>query len=256
MIKIAVTGATGRMGKEVITAINADPNCKLAIALIRPTSALIGTKVTDFIKLNNKNHDNQDLVFTDSLIDAEAFDVVVDFSLPIVTINYLSQCLKLSRPMVVATTGFSEADKNSLREAAQKIPILFAPNMSLGVNICYNLLELCAKAIGVDWQVAISEIHHKHKKDAPSGTALKMGEVITKFSGIEKSEIQFNSVRAGDVVGEHTVSFIGDGERIEITHCASNRQAFAKGALMAAKWLINKKPGLYTMQDVIQGHLA
>ena len=253
MLKIAVTGPTGRMGAEIIAAINMDPTTILTVALVRNGHAFIGKKINDEFKLNN-NREN--LNFTDSLLVSNAADVLIDFSLPAATKMYIEQCLQLSMPMVIATTGFNDAEKENIKKAAANIPIVFAPNMSLGVNLCYDLLASCAKVTGTDWQVAISEIHHKQKKDAPSGTALKMGEVITNHSGIEKSAIQFNSIRAGDAVGEHTVLFVGDGERIEIIHRASSRLAFAKGALMAAKWLQGKKPGLYSMQDVIQNKIA
>ena len=221
MLKIAITGTTGRMGKEVIVAIN-----------------------------NNKK-----LVCVDYLPGTDVFDVLIDFTTPSAIHKHLEHCVKLSCPMVIGTTGLGEIEKKALQAAVLHIPIVIAPNMSIGVNVCYNLLESCAKALGANWQVAISEVHHKYKKDAPSGTALKMGEIIEKYSGIDQDSIQFNSIRAGDVVGEHTVSFIGDGERIEITHKASNRQAFAQGAVLAARWVVGKKPGLYSMQDVIQHNL-
>lgn len=221
MIKIAVTGTTGRMGKEVIAAINS----------------------------------NKDLTVVDYLTGTDVFDVLIDFTAPSAIHKHLEHCVKLSRPMVIGTTGLGEVEKKALQAAVIDIPIVIAPNMSIGVNVCYHLLEACAKALGKNWQVAISEVHHKYKKDAPSGTALKMGEIVEKYAGIEQDFIQFNSIRAGDVVGEHTVSFIGDGERIEITHKASNRQAFAQGAVLAARWVVGKEPGLYSMQDVIQDSL-
>jgi 4-hydroxy-tetrahydrodipicolinate reductase len=248
MLKIAVTGATGRMGKEVIQAINAETDSILTEVIVRSDHDLLGKRVNDFIKLNNSVYS---LVFTDMLSSDNLADVLIDFSLPIATKKYLVQCLQLKRPMVIGTTGLSDAYKKDLQHAAEQIPIVLAPNMSLGVNICYKLLEICAKTLNADWQVAISEIHHKNKKDAPSGTALKMGEIIAMHECLDKNTVQYNSIRAGDVVGEHSVLFVGDGEQIEITHRATDRKAFAKGALTAAKWIIGKKPGLYTMQDVI-----
>jgi 4-hydroxy-tetrahydrodipicolinate reductase len=249
MLKIAVTGATGRTGKEVITAINTEADVILTEVLVRENHELLGKKVNDFIKLNNDEHS---LVFTDTIDPSNLADVLVDFSLPVATRKYLTQCVQLARPMVIGTTGLSVEDKEELRKAAARIPIVFAPNMSLGVNICYNLLESCAKNIDTNWQVAISEIHHKQKKDSPSGTALKMGEIIANYSDVNGATIQYSSIRAGDVVGEHRILFVCEGEQIEITHRAMNRLVFAKGALMAAKWVVKKNPGLYTMQDVVR----
>ena len=248
MLKIAVTGTTGRMGKEIIAVIDNEVEIILTEALVRKGSKLLNVQVNQFIKLNGIS-DN--LFFTDCLNNDKVSDVVIDFSLPIATCNYIKQCLELSKPIVIGTTGFNTDEKEVLQEAATKIPLLCAPNMSLGVNICYNLLASCAKCINSNWQVAINEFHHKHKKDAPSGTAVKMREVIAKSGDIDENSIQTNSVRAGDLIGEHNIFFIGDGESIEITHKATNREAFAKGAVIAAKWLVNQKPGFYTMQDVI-----
>ena len=206
MLNIAITGTTGRMGKEIITVIANDPEVTLTEALVRNGSKLLNVRVNQFIRLNNIN-DN--LFFTDYLNNDKASDVVIDFSLPIATCNYIEQCLELSKPIVIGTTGFNKSEKEILQKAAIKIPLLFAPNMSLGVNICYNLLASCAKLINSDWQIAINELHHKHKKDAPSGTAVKMREVIAKNSDIAENNIQTNSIRAGDIVGEHNVFFVG-----------------------------------------------
>jgi len=221
MLKIAVTGANGKMGQAIVAAIAEDKACCLAQALTR-----------------------QDQL-------TEKFDVLVDFTLPLATSYYLKRCVELSRPMIIGTTGLNSKEQNALQDAAKSIPIVFAPNMSIGINICYNLLATCVKLITEDWQIAISETHHQHKKDAPSGTALKMAEVITANSGLAESALQINSCRIGEVTGEHTALFVGAGESIEITHRAFNRQAFASGAILAAKWVLNQKPGLYSMQDVL-----
>lgn len=253
MLKLAVSGATGRMGKEVITAINAEADVILTEVLVRDGHALLGKRVADVIKLNNNVYS---LVFTKTLAESKLADVLIDFSLPAATMNYVAQCIELKLPMVIGTTGFSIADKQVLQQAAQEIPIILAPNMSVGINICYNLLALAAQAMGLDWQVAISETHHQYKKDAPSGTALKMGEIISQNTGLADDKIQYNSLRLGDIIGEHQVLFVGNSEQITIAHRATTRQAFAKGALSAAKWLIAKPPGLYTMQDVIKDKLS
>ena len=221
MYQIAVTGLTGKMGQAIVTALATHPD----LALVEYTAA------------------------------NDEFDVLIDFTAPAALPKHLEHCLKISRPIVVGTTGLTAREQHELQAAGQHIAIVYAPNMSKGVNVCYQLLAMCAKMLGADWQVAISETHHKHKKDAPSGTALKMGEVISKNSDITPAMLQFNSIRAGDVVGEHTVSFIADGERIEIKHLATNRQAFAQGAIQAAKWLLQTAPipGVYSMQDVVNG---
>ena len=248
MTNIAVSGATGRMGKTLILAICADKDARLSVALERKGSLVIGKPLASIIGIDANL---RKIKITDALNKNVDFDVLIDFTLPEVTDLYINECLNLGRPIVIGTTGLSSAQKDNIVKAAEKIPIFYAPNMSLGVNICYKLIEACAKYLDNNWQVAISEIHHQHKKDAPSGTALEMGKIIAACGKHMASALQFNSMRCGDIRGEHTVLFANEGERIEITHRASSRKAYAQGALKAAKWIIGKKPGLYSMQDVI-----
>jgi 4-hydroxy-tetrahydrodipicolinate reductase len=196
------------------------------------------------------------------------FDVLIDFTRPEATLNALSVCQSAGKAMVIGTTGFSDDALKVIDQASSDIPIVFAPNMSVGVNLTLKLLETTAKVIGNDSNIEIIEAHHRHKVDAPSGTALKMGEVIANALGRDLSEcavygregteeprdrqtIGFSSIRGGDVVGEHTVTFFMEGERVEITHKASSRMTYANGAVRACQWLTNQANGLYSMQDVL-----
>ena len=248
MIKVAVTGGSGRMGQEIIAALQGNQHCKLVLALVRQGHHFVGKQVKDALQLDELPADP---IFTDSILHSTAFDVLIDFSSPLATSYYVSECVALSRPMVIGTTGLNAKQQGSLQQAAKKIPLLFAPNMSIGVNICYQLLANCAKLMGNDWQAAIADIHHQHKKDAPSGTALKMAEIIAANSKPQQPAVQINSVRIGEVTGEHSILFVGDGESIQITHRSFNRQAYANGAVHAAIWLAQQPPGLYSMQDLM-----
>jgi 4-hydroxy-tetrahydrodipicolinate reductase len=198
----------------------------------------------------------------------EDFDVLIDFTSPAATLQHLEFCLQAKKKVVIGTTGFTGKQKRAITKAAKEIAIVFAPNMSVGVNLCLNLLEQAAKVIGEDSDIEIIEAHHRHKKDAPSGTALKMGEVVAGALGRDLGKVAvygregnigerdsktigFESIRAGDIVGDHTVMFAGDGERIEITHKSSSRMTYAVGSVKAALWLQGKDSGLYDMQDVL-----
>jgi 4-hydroxy-tetrahydrodipicolinate reductase len=202
-----------------------------------------------------------------SVIDQ--FDVVIDFTRPEATLKYLEICKQANKAMVIGTTGFDEIGLEAINGAAQKIPVVFAPNMSIGVNLSLKLLAMAAKVIGEESDIEIVEAHHRHKVDAPSGTALKMGEVVANALGRDLSKcaiygregieqprdrqtIGFSTIRGGDVVGEHTVSFFMEGERVEITHKASSRLTFANGAVRASVWLKSKPAGLYSMQDILE----
>ncbi len=245
MIKIAVTGVSGRMGQAIIEAINQNDSVELGVAL---------DKGDDLNVVLNQ------------------FDVLIDFTCPVATLGYLAICAKAGKRMVIGTTGFNDNELNQLTTLAQNAPIVFAPNMSVGVNLSLKLLEMAAKVVGEESDIEIIETHHRFKVDAPSGTALKMGEVIADTlgrdlktcaiygrEGIEqvrdKNTIGFSTIRGGDVVGEHTVSFFMQGERVEITHKASSRMTFALGALRAAIWL-DKAPSnkdcVYSMKDVLE----
>ena len=241
MTKIAITGSNGRMGRALIRAVKINPD------------------VTQGSMLNRG--DDINLVLKD-------FDVLVDFTRPEATLDALSICQSAGKAMVIGTTGFSDEALKIIDQASSDIPIVFAPNMSVGVNLTLKLLETTAKVIGTDSNIEIVEAHHRHKVDAPSGTALKMGEVIANALGRDLSEcavygregteqprdkqtIGFSSIRGGDVVGEHSVTFFMEGERVEITHKASSRMTYANGAIKACQWLTNKANGLYSMQDVL-----
>ncbi len=242
MTRIAINGSKGKMGQTLIEAINLNENVDFGVGLDKGDS------------LNNSLED---------------FDVLIDFSRPDATLNALSICESSGKAMVIGTTGFSDDELEVIIQASKDIPIVFAPNMSIGVNLTLKLLETSAKVIGPDSSIEIIEVHHRYKVDSPSGTALKMGEVVANAlgrnltdcaiygrEGIEEprdlNSIGFSSIRGGDVVGEHTVAFFMEGERVEITHKASSRMIYANGAVRAANWLHNKPNGLYSMQDVLE----
>jgi len=241
MTKIAITGSNGRMGQALIEAVKLNPNVSQGSILNR------GDDINRVLK---------------------DFDVLIDFTRPEATLNALSVCQSVGKAMVIGTTGFSDDALKIIDQASSDIPIVFAPNMSVGVNLTLKLLETTAKVIGTDSNIEIVEAHHRHKVDSPSGTALKMGEVIANALGRDLSEcavygregteeprdrqtIGFSSIRGGDVVGEHTVTFFMEGERVEITHKASSRMTYANGAVKASQWLTNQANGLYSMQDVL-----
>ena len=234
MIAIAVGGARGRVSQLILQAIEADTDLSLAASISR-------------------SDENPHLKAITTPID-----VFIDFTTPEATLEYLAICQERRYPMVIGTTGFSELEKVKIAHAAQIIPIVFSPNMSVGVNIMYKLLALAANLLvgadrsnrpGVATDIAIVDIHHQHKKDAPSGTALRMAEVIRNAAS--DPTINLSSVRLGDTIGEHSALFALAGERIEITHKATNRLLYAMGALQAAKWVVSQAPGLYDMQDVL-----
>ena len=265
MIKIAVVGAAGRMGKILIEACAVADNAKLTVATEHPDSSLIGADAGE-VAGTGKN----DVIITDSLdTAANDFDVLIDFTRPIPTLNHLDWCVKNKKGIIIGTTGFSDDEKAQINTAGNSIPIVFAANYSVGVTLSLKLLELAARVLGDNVDIEIIEAHHRHKVDAPSGTALKMGEVIAQTldrdlekdavycrEGItgerDRKSIGFQTIRAGDIVGEHTVLFADIGERIEITHKASSRMTFAKGAVRSAIWLGDKSPKVYDMQDVLE----
>ena len=262
-LKIGVTGAGGRMGRTLIEAVHAADGMRLGSALEKQGSSLIGVDAGELAGLGPLGV----LVSDDLEAAVEAVDVVVDFTLPAASLTHLKACEAAGRPVVIGTTGFSEAERNRIAGAGL-IPICMASNFSTGVNLCFKLLELAAEVIGQDSDVEIYEAHHRHKIDAPSGTALSMGEVVADALGRDLASVAvygregqtgarahntigFATVRAGDIVGDHTVTFAAEGERVEISHKATSRMAFARGALRAAAWLAGQKPGFYDMQDVL-----
>ena len=275
MRRIAVMGAAGRMGKVLVEAGRAgcglreavqerSPLCGLTAAIVRPGSTLVGADAGELASLGRIGVPlSADLErVTDNV------DVLIDFTLPEVMLKNLAVCRQAGKAMVIGTTGLSAAQKQLLVEAGKDIPIVFAANFSVGVNLSLKLLDMAARVMGDDADIEIIEAHHRHKVDAPSGTAMRMGEVIADALGRdlgkvavygreghtgarERETIGFATVRGGDVVGDHTVLFATEGERLEITHKASSRMTFAKGAVRAALWLNGREPGLYDMQDVL-----
>ncbi len=264
MIRVAVVGAAGRMGKNLIQAVHEAPGLQLGAASERPGSSLIGCDAGELAGVGRNG-----VALVDDLEQvADAFDVLIDFTAPSATMNHLAICRRHGRSMVIGTTGLDESQKQQLVDAAQEIGVVFAPNMSVGVNLCFKLLDLAARVMGDSVDIEVIEAHHRHKVDAPSGTALRMGEVVAEALGRDLSEcavygrqgvtgerdrktIGFETIRAGDIVGDHTVLFAADGERVEITHKASSRMTFANGAARAAGWIMAQGKGLYDMQDVL-----
>lgn len=264
MTRIAVTGAGGRMGKTLIEAIALAQGAQLTAAIERPDSSLIGADAGELAGIGKNGI--QIAASIEEVIDQ--FDVLIDFTAPIATLANASACRAANKAMVIGTTGFSDQQKKELLSAQQQIPLCIASNYSVGVNLCFKLLETAAKVLGDEVDIEIYEAHHRHKVDAPSGTALSMGEVVANALGRDlkkcavygregqtgardRETIGFATVRAGDIVGDHTVMFAAEGERVEITHKASSRMSFARGAVRAALWMKQQKPGLYDMRDVL-----
>ena len=262
-MRIAIAGSSGRMGRTLIECVLKDPALVLCAALEHPGHALLGRDAGEFAGVATGVAVTSDIAAALSQSDA-----IIDFTRPAGTLAHLDACLALGRKMVIGTTGFSEAEKTRIAEAAKKIAIMFAPNMAVGVNVTFKLAEIAARSLGDDYDVEIIEAHHRHKVDAPSGTALKMGEVVAAALGRDPArvfvhgregdtgerdpkEIAFHAIRGGDIVGEHTVMFAGMGERVEVTVKSSSRATYATGALRAAKFLANQANGLFDMQDVL-----
>lgn len=267
MIRVAVVGAAGRMGKTLIQAVTAAEGMQLAAATEQPDSTLVGVDAGEVAGVGKLG-----VLISHSLTKVvDAFDVAIDFTSPAATMVHLEVCRQHGKAMVIGTTGLGDEQKASIKKAGKDIGIVFAPNMSVGVNLCLRLLELAARVMGDDADIEIIEAHHRHKVDAPSGTALRMGEVVAAALGRDLEEVAvygregqtgprnpktigFETIRAGDVVGEHSVWFATEGERIEIVHKASSRMTFAKGAVRAAGWLVGQGKGLFDMQDVLGLH--
>jgi len=263
MLNIAIAGSSGRMGRALIEAVTQAPDMRLAAALDRAGSAALGKDAGELIgaPCGTLVTDNPDT----ALKGAHA---LIDFTRPEGTLAHLALCRKHRVNMVIGTTGFTPEQKQIIQAASRDIGIVFAPNMSVGVNVVFKLLEQAAKVLGEGYDIEIIEAHHRHKVDSPSGTALRMGEVVAETLGRDLAEcaiygregvtgernpstIGFATVRGGDIVGDHTVLFAGIGERVEISHKASSRATFSMGALRAARFLTGKTNGLYDMQDVL-----
>jgi 4-hydroxy-tetrahydrodipicolinate reductase len=261
--RIAVAGASGRMGQMLVDAVNASPDCQLTGALDVPASPAVGQDAASFA-----GRTSGVLIRSDIRQGLQDSGVLIDFTRPEGTMAHLAICRELGVKLVIGTTGFSDAQKAEIAAAAQDIAIVMAPNMSVGVNVTLKLLEMAAKALSTGYDIEIIEAHHRHKVDAPSGTALKMGEVIAGALGRDlkdcavyaregvtgerdPSSIGFATIRGGDIVGDHTVLFAGIGERIEISHKSSSRATYAQGSLRAARFLDGQANGLFDMFDVL-----
>lgn len=262
--RIGIIGASGRMGKALIEAATQNPASRLTAAVGRPGSSLTGADAGEIAGIGKKG-----VVLMDDLANClDSFDVLIDFTTPQTTLANAALCAAHGKGIVVGTTGFSAAEKQALLAYQDRIPMCIAANFSTGVNLCLKLLQTAAQVLGADADIEIVEAHHRHKVDSPSGTALRMGEVIAEtlnrdldkvaIYGREgqigprnRENIGFATVRGGDVVGDHTVMFLADGERVEITHKASSRLSFARGAVRAAIWLQQQKSGVFDMQDVL-----
>ena len=262
-VRTAIAGVSGRMGRSLLEVVAADAGCELHAAIDRPGSPLVGQNAgAAWGGASGVNVSDQPAA---ALLDAQ---VLIDFTRPEATVGYLDACAAAGVPLVIGTTGFDAAGKARINEAAKRIPIVFAPNMSVGVNLLMKLAELATEVLQDGYDIEIIEAHHRHKVDAPSGTALGLGQAVARAldrdlascavygrEGVtgerDPKTIGFATVRGGDIVGDHTLLFAGIGERVELTHKAGSRATFAQGALRAAKWLQGRAPGLYDMRDVL-----
>ncbi|MEM7027431.1 MAG: 4-hydroxy-tetrahydrodipicolinate reductase [Pseudomonadota bacterium] len=263
-VRVGICGAAGRMGKTILEVCNETEGVEVTAAIEFSGSAMLGVDAGEQAGIGKIDVE----IVDDILSIAGDVDVMIDFTLAKSFSNNLSKCLSSNCKMVIGTTGLSSSDREQIEQAAKKIGIVYAPNMSIGVNATLKLLEMAASVIGEMADIEIIEAHHNQKKDAPSGTAIRMGEVVANtlgrnlkdcaiygregITGVrDKKTIGFETIRAGDIVGDHTVMFALAGERVEITHKAHSRKTFANGAVTAAKWLSNKDNGLFDMQDVL-----
>ena len=261
--RIAIAGASGRMGRMLIEAVQAAPDCVLTGALDVPGSPALGMDASAFL-----GHASGVTITADLAQGLAQADVLIDFTRPEGTMAHLRHCREAGVKLVIGTTGFSDEQKAEIKAAADDIAVFMSPNMALGVNVVFSLLKQAAKALSEGYDIEIIEAHHRHKVDAPSGTALKMGEVVAEGLGRDlkacavygregitgerdPSTIGFATVRGGDIVGDHTVLFAGIGERIEITHKSSSRATYAQGSLRAVRYMAQRPHGLFSMDDVL-----
>lgn len=262
MTRIAIAGAAGRMGRNLVIACSESGDMELTQALEREQSPSLDMDCGLLAGLAPNK------VLISDQLDAGAFDILIDFTHPSATTHHVDYCLKHGKKMVVGTTGCGAELEQKMHTAGQEIAIVYAPNMSVGVNLCLKLLQTAAAVLGDSVDIEIIEAHHRHKVDSPSGTALKMGQVVAETLGRDlddcavygregqigardRKTIGFETIRAGDIVGEHTVLFATEGERIEITHKSSSRMTFAHGAIRACRWLEQQEKGIFSMQDVL-----
>ena len=265
-LRIAIAGASGRMGRMLIEAVLNAPDCELAGALDISGNPALGMDAGAFL-----GRSTGVIITSDVAAGLAQAQVLIDFTRPEGTLAHLRVCQQLGVKMVIGTTGFGDADKAQLAQAAQSLAMVMAPNMSVGVNVTLRLLQMAAKALSTGYDIEVIEAHHRHKVDAPSGTALKMGEVITEALGRDlkdcavyareghtgerdPSSIGFATIRGGDIVGDHTVMFAGTGERVEITHRSGSRSNYAQGSLRAARYLADRSSGMFDMFDVLNLH--
>ena len=264
MRRIAISGAAGRMGRTVVQAVAKDGSVRLGAAVESPGMSLIGADAGEVAGVGRLG-----VPLVDSLSDSvDAFDVLIDFTVPAATLQAVEICRAAGKQAVIATTGIGAEGVESIRGAAGDIAIVMAPNMSVGVNLVFRLTELAARVLGEDTDIEIIDLHHRHKIDAPSGTAMRLGQIVAdtldrnldrvavygregETGARDRRTIGFETIRAGDAVGEHTVLFGGTGERVEITHRANSRMNFARGALRAVRFLEGESAGLFDMQDVL-----
>lgn len=263
-MRVAIIGASGRMGKNLIDAVTQTEGLKVSAAIERPDSSLLGADAGELAGVGKLGV--QVVGAIEQVVDD--FDVLIDFTTPATTVNNLEVCVQHGKKIVIGTTGFDEVGLRKIDQASENIAVIFAANFSVGVNLCLKLLKQASEVLNEGYDIEVIEGHHRHKVDAPSGTALRMGEVVADTLGRDLKEcavygregitgvrdpntIGFATVRAGDIVGDHTVLFATEGERVEITHKASSRMAFAKGASHACKWIADKSQGLFDMQDVL-----
>ena len=265
-LRIAIAGASGRMGRMLIEAVLNAPDCELAGALDMTGNPALGSDAGAFL-----GRTTGVMITSDVPAGLARAQVLIDFTRPEGTMAHLRACQQLGVKMVIGTTGFGDADKAELARAAQSLAMVMAPNMSVGVNVTLRLLQMAAKALSTGYDIEVIEAHHRHKVDAPSGTALKMGEVIAEALGRDlkdcavyareghtgerdPSSIGFATIRGGDIVGDHTVMFAGTGERVEISHRSGSRSNYAQGSLRAARYLAERPSGMFDMFDVLNLH--
>lgn len=260
-LRIALLGGSGRMGRALVAALDEVGDAQLVGATCSPGSQWEGRDIADAVGGKARNV----ILTSDAAAAVRSADVAIDFALPQATSGNVQACLAAKRPLVIGTTGHEPGAREQIATAARAIPIVTAPNMSLGVNLLLKLVELTAQALDTGYDIEVFEAHHRNKKDAPSGTALALGRAAAAGRDVEfdslatydrngarrAGAIGFSVFRGGDVVGDHTVTFAGLGERIELTHRASDRLAFARGAVKAAQWIANQSPGAYSMQHVL-----
>lgn len=263
-MRVAVIGASGRMGKNLLDAVHNTAGLTVGAAIERPDSSLIGADSGELAGLGKLGV----TIVGDLQTVVNDFDVLIDFTTPETTVNNLKVCVQNNKKIVIGTTGFDEVGLAEIDKAAESIAVIFAANFSVGVNLCLKLLKQAAEVLDEGYDIEVIEGHHRHKVDAPSGTALRMGEVVAETLGRDLKEcavygregitgardpntIGFATVRAGDIVGDHTVLFATEGERVEITHKASSRMTFANGAARSCNWIADKDKGLFDMQDVL-----